>query len=73
VKWTRGTGGWFEYNSEYNEDEFGHQRGPTQSAHFGPLGQQREVDHYRSIGFSKKDAERIVKRPKAPARSAWAW
>lgn len=41
VRWTHGTGGTIRYNSEYNEDEWGHQDGPVTNRGYGYIGIQQ--------------------------------
>lgn len=63
IKWTRGTGGYFTGNDEYNAETTDYGAGANYlTSTFGPLGEQAKIDDLRSKGFSLKDATAMVTR-----------
>ena len=74
ITWTRGTGGVFWSNNEYNEGEHGYGRGPDiMGGTYGPLGDQGQVDRYVSLGFTLKAAKQAVADAKRPSVRRYAW
>lgn len=61
IKWTRGTGGYTMYDTEYNEDEMGNRRGAELGNIWGPLGEEQKIRDFQSRGFSKTQATSMVK------------
>ena len=61
IRWTRGTGGFIMYDSEYHEDEMGNRTGASLSAHWGPLGEAEKVRDLQRSGFSQAQAIKMAK------------
>lgn len=65
VKWTRGTGGHFAGNDEYNGEGGGVGAGANYlTGTFGPLGDQAKIDDYVCKGFKKTQAKKMVEEGK---------
>lgn len=61
LTWTRGTGGYTMYDSEYNEDSMGNRTGASLSATWGPLGERQKVWDLQTRGFSLAQAKKYAK------------
>lgn len=72
VKWTRGTGGWFTGNDEYNResDNFGSGANYVTTA-FGPVGAENHPS--RTEEFTKSDGTRVTRAALSELQSkVWA-
>jgi hypothetical protein len=73
MTWTKGSGGSFVGNDEYNEDNRDAGGGANYiTSTYGPLGDEARIRDYQNSGFSRKQAKEMVEASKRPARSPWA-